>query len=111
MNYGEGSMNILISIVIIVVIVLVGYRLIKLCSEFFYNNSQRIEKRQASIIEKRMHVYGENGAGTEYFITFEFENKERKEFKVKDNIYGLTAKGDSGILEYQGRRFNSFERD
>ena len=111
-NYGyeSSSYNPLVIIFCLVVFGLIGYRLIKVFLEFSYNNSKEVFKRQAKIIGKRMKVYGENGTETEYYVTFEFEDGERLELKVKDKVYGLITNGDEGILEYQGRRFWNFER-
>ena len=112
-NYYEPSSsasNPLIIIFCLVVFGLIGYRLIKVFLEFSYNNSQKVLKREGKIIGKRMKVYGENGAGTEYYITFEFEDGERLELKTKDKVYGLITEGDIGVLEYQGKRFLDFKR-
>ncbi|MBB5172595.1 DUF2500 domain-containing protein [Texcoconibacillus texcoconensis] len=47
---------------------------------------------------------------TKYFVTFEFENGDRHEFKVKGNEYGMLTEGDVGHITFQGTRYKGFER-
>lgn len=54
-----------------------------------------------------------NNAGTsyiDYYISFEFSNGERGEFKIRSSEYALLREGDFGILTIQGTRYISFER-
>ncbi|MHB9145569.1 MAG: DUF2500 family protein [Symbiobacteriia bacterium] len=43
--------------------------------------------------------------------TFEFEDGERIELPVGDQVYGEIAGGDVGMLTNQGTRFFGFERE
>lgn len=43
-----------------------------------------------------------------YYVTFELENGERREFSISGKEYGLLCEGDCGILAYRGRRYISF---
>ena len=79
-----------------------------------YNDSQPVLTKDVKITGKRSAVSGGSGdssVSTYYYITFEFvEDRQRLELEVEDEIYGLTAEGDSGKLTFQGRRFLDFER-
>ncbi len=48
---------------------------------------------------------------TWYYVTFQLENGERKEFMVRGTVYGQLAEGDHGKLTWQGTRFVDFERE
>ena len=43
-------------------------------------------------------------------FTFEFESKDRTEFRVNGKEYGMIAEGDYGKLKFQGTRFLEFNR-
>ncbi len=50
-------------------------------------------------------------SNTYHYVTFEFDNGERKEFFVKGSEYGLLKEGDTGILCFQGTRYLGFQRN
>ncbi|WAH39179.1 DUF2500 domain-containing protein [Alicyclobacillus dauci] len=73
----------------------------------------------AKLVAKRtaVHRHAQNVNGvpqqsssTSYYVTFEFESRDRMEFKVHGNDYGLLAEGDSGKLTFQGTQFKGFDR-
>lgn len=76
----------------------------------------------ATVIAKRTSTsggtYGGGASGqqvygytdTYCYMTFEFENGDRREFDVDDNVYGLLIEGDKGVLTHQGKKFRGFER-
>ncbi|GLX69666.1 DUF2500 domain-containing protein [Paenibacillus glycanilyticus] len=77
------------------------------------NNSAELLTQSAVIIDKRTEVWGGSGdssANTNYYVTFEIEDRSRVELPVSGNKFGLLIVGDKGILSYQGTRFKSFER-
>lgn len=47
---------------------------------------------------------------TTYYVTFQFESKERMEFLVRGREYGMLVEGDYGRLTFQGIRYLGFER-
>ncbi|WP_338030915.1 DUF2500 domain-containing protein [Fervidibacillus halotolerans] len=51
-----------------------------------------------------------NSSSTSYFVTFEFESGDRKEFKLSGKDYGMLAEGDFGMLTFKGTRYLGFER-
>lgn len=65
----------------------------------------------AKIVAKRKDTNIRDGDSfTWYFITFECENGERKEFRVGGRTYGLLVEGDCGNLNFQGTKYLGFER-
>ena len=94
------------------------FTLIKTIKEWSYNNKQPIVPVNALIVSKRASVShnhnGENhisSTSTTYYVTFEYSNGQRQEFRVSGSQYGLLAEGDLGILSFQGTRFIDFKRD
>lgn len=95
---------------------------VKGVNEWSSNNKQPILDVKCIIISKRsetirhaghtsangMHHSG--GSSTSYYVTFEFESKDRMEFSVSGKEFGLIAEGDIGMLKFQGSRFLEFNR-
>ena len=82
--------------------------------QYSSNNKQPHLTTHARVLTKRTKVSGGSGdssASTWYYITFETENGDRKEFQVKGEEYGMLAEGDCGTLSYQGTRYHGFIRD
>ncbi|GIQ61915.1 hypothetical protein PACILC2_04830 [Paenibacillus cisolokensis] len=48
---------------------------------------------------------------TDYYITLEFDNGERREYLDVRNLYGLVAEGDEGYAAVQGDWIVAFERN
>lgn len=77
------------------------------------NNAAENIQRKCWVVDKRMQVWGGSGdtsASTSYYITFEFEDKSRKELRVSTAYYGVIVVGDYGELTYQGTRFKEYVR-
>ncbi|MFB5673495.1 DUF2500 domain-containing protein [Paenibacillus terreus] len=77
------------------------------------NNAAPELSEECTAVTKRTKVWGGSGdmsSSTDYYVTFEFQNGERKELEVKGEQYGLIVEGDRGKLVYQGTRFKAFER-
>ena len=55
-------------------------------------------------------VHHGSSSHTSYYVTFEFESKDRTEFRVNGKEYGMIAEGDYGKLKFQGTRFLEFNR-
>jgi len=78
----------------------------------------------ARVAAKRMEVSGSShvhhhadgtphhhfSSRTDYYITLEFENGERREFLDVKNLYGLVVEGDVGYAAIQGDWIVAFER-
>lgn len=107
---------IFILLIFILVFGVIIFRVIKSLSTWHSNNKAEVVEVRATVKDKRdeVSVYGGHNtharSSTNYYVTFELSDLERKEFEVKANQYGLLSVGDQGLLNYQGTRFNSFER-
>ena len=91
---------------------------IKGISEWSNNNKQPILDINCKVVSKRISVSHTDSSGvhhgssshTSYYVTFEFESKDRTEFCVNGKEYGMIAEGDYGKLKFQGTRFLEFNR-
>ncbi|MBO4562132.1 MAG: DUF2500 domain-containing protein [Clostridia bacterium] len=86
------------------------YTIIQKISEWSRNNASPVEENAAIVVAKRTMLSGGENATTSYYVTFEFENNERRELSVRGNVYGSIAEGDVGTLRSQGTRFLGFTR-
>lgn len=96
--------------------------IMKGASEWSNNNKQPILDINCKVISKRIDVtrhaghhdtnghYVGGGSSTYYYVTFEFESKDRMEFKINGSQYGMLIEGDCGKLKFQGTRFLDFTR-
>lgn len=87
----------------------VCFQIVKNMTEWFRNNQSPKETCRAKVVAKRTHVFGNEVARTNYYVTFEWEGK-RQEFRVRSDEYALLAEGDQGTLVFQGTRFLGFDR-
>ncbi len=72
-------------------------------------NGEVVESEMVRAVSKRLQVAGNNYSF--YYVTFEFEkDKERTEFMISGQTYGLIAEGDIGQLSYQGDKYIEFKR-
>lgn len=87
--------------------------------EWSSNNRQPVYSDHVLVVDKRTHIWRHHhhnhatvhhSTSTSCYITFEFEDGERREFMVPAKLYGLTVAGDTGTLTWQGTRFHGFER-
>ncbi|MCE7792877.1 DUF2500 domain-containing protein [Salipaludibacillus sp. CUR1] len=98
---------------------------VKNVSEWLSNNKKPVETEKAKVVTKREHVrrrasgnrsrgggfsVGPSRYQTAYYVTFELESGDRREFKMRGNQYAKLAEGDVGHLTYQGTRYHEFER-
>lgn len=95
---------------------------VKGVSQWSENNKQPILDVQCKVISKRMDItrhaghhdanghYTGGSSSTQYYVTFEFESKDRMEFKISGTQYGLLIEGDQGKLKFQGTRFLDFKK-
>lgn len=76
------------------------------------NNAKPRLKTEAEVVSKRSDVRGggETRARSIYFVTFESDSRDRMEFQVSGQEFGLLAEGDYGNLEFQGTRYIGFSR-
>lgn len=76
------------------------------------NNQSPLETEMARLVAKRQHISGGGDAptSTSYFLTFEFADSRRQEFRVSATEFSLLVEEDQGTLTYQGTRYIGFER-
>ncbi|CYU46729.1 membrane protein [Streptococcus suis] len=92
-----------------IILAIVCFHIIKNFMEWHHNNRAPKESCKAKLVSKRTHVFGNEVARTNYYVTFEWEGK-RQEFRLRSDEYALLAEGDVGTLHFQGTRFLGFER-
>jgi len=83
-------------------------------AQFFENENSPVLTVSATIVAMRRkthhhhHKHGHHYSHS-YHITFEVENGERIELRVKRHEYNEMSVGDRGMLTYQGNRYKGFE--
>lgn len=75
------------------------------------NDRQPIETLPVRVVAKRLNASGHDHVSTWYYLTFEFQSGERREFVVSGKEYGMIAEGDQGLVTYQGTRYHQFLRE
>ena len=107
---------IFIGLVFVLVIGAILFSIVRGVGQWAWNNGQPVLTEQARVVAKRTetggHVGGETGGRvyTTYYVTFELESGERREFEVRGRDSGALVEGDEGSLTYQGTRYKGFER-
>ncbi|AIQ41177.1 hypothetical protein R50912_14955 [Paenibacillus sp. FSL R5-0912] len=99
--------------VLLLIAVFVAYTITRALKIWMTNNASPLESRVATAVTKRAEVWGGRGhAGTHtsYYVTFEFQDGNRRELEVKAKAYGLIVEGDRGELTSKGTRFKGFAR-
>lgn len=77
------------------------------------NSNSPIVAIPAQIVAKRSETSGggnDTSVSTSYYVTFEMEDGERREWSVRSRLFGLLVEGDRGTLTYQGTWFKDFVR-
>ena len=114
---GFDMFSIMFFIVFALIVGTIIINAIKGISEWSNNNKQPILDINCKVVSKRTSVSHTNShtdtsasSHTSYYVTFEFESKDRTEFCVNGKEYGMIAEGDYGKLKFQGPRFLEFNR-
>ena len=113
-GFGGFGANLMFTLVPLIIFGVIAYMVISGITRWSKNNASPQRNRPAKIVGKRPHTWGGTGdssAHTSYYITFEFEDRERLELPVRSQEYGMMAEGDYGILTHQGTRFIDFQRE
>ena len=118
-----GTFGIFAIVIFIFMLGITGFfisRVVKAWRGYLYNSTQPEQTASGRVMDKRTafrasttaHHHGAGGTHvrTYYFVTFEFQNGDRKEFSVNTDGYALLAVGDSGELTYQGNWLLRFTR-
>lgn len=119
---GFDMFSIMFFIVFALIVGTIIINAIKGISEWSNNNKQPILDINCKVVSKKISVSHTNShtdssgvhhgssSHTSYYVTFEFESKDRTEFCVNGKEYGMIAEGDYGKLKFQGTRFLEFNR-
>ncbi len=85
--------------------------------EWQSNNVAEVQVVDGQVVTKRSDVShynsgnGHHNSSTTYYVTFQYNNGDRVELKVKSSDYGMLVEKDIGVLKFQGTRYLSFERN
>ncbi len=110
---GFGFVSPMFTIIPLIVFGVFAYVIGSTLYRWYANETSPVEERYATVMAKRTHVSGgghNHHAHTSYYVTFELEDGGRMELPVRGNDYGILFEGDSGVLNWQGTRFNRFQR-
>ena len=102
-------------IFVVIWLVLFIYIIAKNIGQFIENENSPVLTVSATIVDKRRrthHHHHSNGhhVSHSYLVTFETQDGELLELRVKRYEYNELEVGDRGMLTHQGTRYKSFER-
>lgn len=115
-NFTYNIFSIFFSVIFLLVLSVFVVLLFKGVRGWNKNNHSPQLTVPARIVAKRCHASShshQNGSMMTtytYYVTFEFQSRDRLELHVSGNEYGLLAEGDEGSLTFQGTRYIGFER-
>ena len=100
---------------VLIWLVLFIYIIVKNIGQFIENENSPVLTVSATIVDMRRkthhhHSNGHHHHSHSYHITFETQDGERLELRVKRFEYNELAIGDRGMLTHQGTRYKGFER-
>jgi len=93
-----------------IIVILIIYRIAK---DYNSKRSNPTIAAAATVITKRQELSSSglnNSNYTWYYVTFEFDTRDRIELSVSGREYGLMAEHDKGMLTFQGNKFIGFDR-
>lgn len=105
-----------IGLIFVLVIGGIIFALVKGIGTWAWNNEQPVQTAAAQVVSKRTNTSGMTSGdtggnvSTSYYVTFEMDGGDRKEFGLPGREYGLLAEGDRGSLTFQGTRYKGFAR-
>ena len=100
---------------IVIWFVLFFWIIAKNIGQFIENENSPVLTVPATIVDMRRkthhhhHKHGHHHSHS-YHVTFELENGERMELRIKRQEYNELTLGDRGTLTHQGTRFIGFQR-
>lgn len=102
-------------IFVVIWLVLFIYIIAKNIGQFIENENSQVLTVAATIVDKRRrthhhHSNGHHHHSHSYHITFETQDGEMIELRVKRYEYNELEVGDRGMLTHQGTRYKGFER-
>ena len=102
-------------IFVVIWVVLFIYIIAKNIGQFIENENSPVLTVSATIVDKRRkphhhHSNGHHHHSHSYHITFETQDGELLELRVKRYEYNELEVGDRGMLTHQGTRYKGFVR-
>ena len=102
-------------IFVVIWVVLFIYIIVKNIGQFIENENSPVLTVSATIVDKRRkthhhHSNGHHHHSHSYHITFETQDGELLELRIKRYEYNELEVGDRGMLTHQGTRYKGFER-
>ena len=102
-------------IFVVIWVVLFIYIIAKNIGQFIENENSPVLTVSATIVDKRRkthhhHSNGHHHHSHSYHITFETQDGEILELRVKRYEYNELEVGDRGMLTHQGTRYKGFVR-
>jgi hypothetical protein len=107
---------IFIGLMFLLVVGVILFQIVRGIGQWAYNNGQPVLSEPARVVAKRAETSGHVGSNTggmistAYFVTFESQEGERREFQVSGRDHGTLVDGDEGTLTFQGSRYKGFAR-
>lgn len=112
----------LFPIVFLVLILAVGalviggivYAVVKNLSRKTISSQSAPELTTAAAVVTKREQHGSSiyhPASSQYFVTFQFPSKDRMEFQVSSENFGMLVEGDVGRLTFRGTQYIRFERE
>ena len=95
-------------IFVVIWFILFFYIIAKNIGQFIENENSPVLTVPATIVDMRRKTHHHHSHS--YHVTFEVENGERMELRVKRYEYSELTIGDRGMLTHQGTRYKGFER-
>jgi hypothetical protein len=98
----------LLAFFLAILVVLIALYLMRALQEERQIRQQPVLSVAARVITK--YSQGRNKSSFEYYVVFEFETGERRQFKVgNEQSYRVLTEGNQGLLTYQGDRYYEFK--
>ena len=92
-------------VIVIAFIVIIGLFIL---AGFVMNLMSPWRELPAQVVGRRQEIRGNRS--DDYYVTFELNGGERKEFSVSGREYGMWLEGDTGTLRYKGTWLLGWER-
>lgn len=97
---------------VVIWFILFFYIIAKNINQFIENENSPVLTISAMIVDMRRKTHhGHHHYSHSYHITFQTQDGERIELRVKRYEYNELTVGDKGVLTHQGTRYLGFERE
>lgn len=102
-------------ILVVIWFILFFFIIAKNIGQFIENENSPVLTVSAMIVDMRRKTHHHHSGNHHhhshsYHVTFELDNGERLELRIKRNEYNELSIGDRGMLTHQGTRYQGFVR-